>query len=194
MKKILFTLILTGLFAVSQVKAQDGLFSVQYSVGFGTGDVKDFISTTSWRGIAFEYRYMIQPSVSVGFETGYNLFYEEMPYATYTKGPQSLSGKQFRYLHTVPVLGTVDYNFLPDEQFNPFVGLGIGTLYSYNDVDMGMFTVEDDVWQFALRPEVGSFISTPYVDMIVAAKYMMGFKTGNSDAHNYITLNLGFVF
>ena len=194
MKKIFLAIVLTAFVAVAQLKAQDGLFSVQYSVGFGTGDVKDFISVPSWRGIAFEYRYMMRPNVSVGFETGYNLFYEELAYDTYTEGTESLSGKQYRYLHTVPVLGTVDYNFKPDANFNPFIGIGIGTLYSNKDVDMGMFTKESDVWQFALRPEVGTFISTDYVDMIFAAKYMMGFKTGNSDPRNYITLNLGFVF
>jgi outer membrane protein len=194
MKKIILALAIVGFFTVSQVKAQESIFALEYSVGFGTGDVKDFVSTVSWRGISMDYRYFVQPNVGVGFETGYNLFYEEKPYDTYTQGAQSLSGKQYRYLHMVPVLAAADYYFEPDGQFNPFIGLGIGTLYSYRDVDMGMFTMEDDAWQFAIRPEVGTTIYTPGIDFLVALKYNMAFKANDTEAQNYFSLNLGFVF
>jgi outer membrane protein len=194
MKKILFSFVLVAIMAIGQVKAQENFLSAQYSVGFGTGDVKDFVSTVSWRGIAFEYRGFLQPQIGVGFETGYNLFYEEKPYASYTEGTRTLSGKQYRYLHTVPILAAADYYFKPDQTFNPFIGLGLGTLYSYHDVDMGMFTMEDDAWQFALRPEVGTLISTMNVDLILALKYMAAFKAGDTDAQNYFTINVGFVF
>lgn len=194
MKKILLAIVLTGLFAVSQVKAQGSFFAVEYSVGFGVGDTKDFVSSVSWRGVAFEYRYFVQPAVGIGVETGYNLFYEEKPYDTYTQGTASISGKQFRYMHVVPVLATADYHFKPDTKADPFVGVGIGTLYANRDVDMGMFTMEDDAWQFALRPEVGVLINTYNVNLILAAKYMMGFKTDNFDATNYFTINVGLVF
>jgi len=194
MKKIFLALVLTGLFAVSQVNAQESIFTMEYSVGIGTGDTKDFVGTVSWRGISFEYRYFTQPNIGIGFETGYNLFYEEKPYATYTKGTQSISGYQYRYLHMVPILAAADYYFKPDAQANPFIGLGLGTLYANRDVDMGMYTMEDDAWQFALRPEIGTIIYTNSADIILAAKYMMGFKTSDMAANNYFTINLGIVF
>jgi hypothetical protein len=59
---------------------------------------------------------------------------------------------------------------------------------------MGMFTMEDDAWQFALRPEVGTLISTMNVDLILALKYMAAFKAGDTDAQNYFSINVGFVF
>jgi len=194
MKKIFFALLLTGFITATQVKAQESLFSIEYSMGFGMGDLKDFIGAASFRGISFEYRYMTQPAVGIGFETGYNLFYEEKSYATYTSGTQSLTGYQFRYLHAVPVLAAADYYFKPDEKFNPFVGLGLGTIYVYRDVDMGMFTLEDDDWQFALRPQVGTIISMQSFDLMLAGKYMMGFKTDDMEANNYFTLNIGLIF
>lgn len=194
MKKIFLAIALIGLFAVSQVKAQESFFAIEYSVGFGMGDTKDFVNTVSWRGMAFEYRYFVQPAVGVGFETGYNLFYEKKPYATYTQGTKSLSGTQFRYLHMVPILGTLNYHFKPDTSTDPYVGLGLGTLYANRDVDMGMYSLNQDAWQFALRPEIGVLISTYNADFIVAAKYMMGFKTSNMDANNYFTINLGIAF
>jgi len=194
MKKIFLAIILTAIIGVSQIKAQESLFALEYSVGFGTGDAKDFVGKASWRGIAFEYRYFVQPSIGIGFETGYNLFYEKQPYATYTKGTASVSGIQYRYMHVVPVLATLDYHLKPDTSTDPFIGLGIGTLYANRNIDMGMFSMQEDAWQFALRPEIGTTISTYNADFIVAAKYMMGFKTNDFDATNYFTINLGIVF
>jgi hypothetical protein len=194
MKKIFFVLLLTGVIATTQVNAQGNLFSIQYSVGFSTGDLKEFNSSASFRGMSLEYRYMMQPAIGVGFETGYNLFYDRMDYATYTQGTQSLSGIQYRYTHAVPVIAAFDYYLIPDTKYNPFVGLGFGTIYSSRDLDMGMFTMESDVWQFALRPQVGAIITTPAADLIIGAKYFSGFKAKDTDGQQYFTINVGLVF
>jgi outer membrane protein len=194
MKKIFFVLLFTGVIAATQLKAQENIYSIQYSIGFATGDLKEFNESASFRGMSFEYRYMMQPSIGVGLETGYNLFYDRMDYATYTQGTQSLSGIQYRYTHAVPVLAAFDYYLKPDTQVNPFVGLGVGTLYTNRDLDMGMFTMESDVWQFALRPQVGAMISTPAADLIVGAKYFSGFKAKDTEGQSYFTFNVGLVF
>jgi outer membrane protein len=194
MKKILFVFLLSGIITATHLKAQESLFSIQYSMGFATGDLKDFNSSASFRGMSFEYRYMMQPAMGVGFETGYNLFYDRMNYATYTSGTESISGIQYRYTHAVPVLAAFDYYIMPDTQFNPFAGLGIGTLYTNRDVDMGMFSIQNGTWQFALRPEVGVMIRTYSMDLIVAAKYFSGFKSDRREGQQYFTLNVGLVF
>jgi len=194
MKKIFFVVLLTGIITTTQVQAQDSFYSIQYSMGFATGNLKEFNEAASFRGVSFEYRYMVQPSIGVGLETGYNLFFDRLDYATYTQGTQSLSGIQYRYTHAVPVLAAFDYYLKPDTQFNPFVGLGVGTLYTYRDLDMGMFTLESDVWQFALRPQIGVLITTPSADLIVAAKYFSGFKANDTEGQQYFSLNIGLVF
>jgi hypothetical protein len=194
MKKIFFVVMLAGIITATHLKAQENLFSIQYSIGFATGDLKDFNNSASFRGMSFEYRYMMQPNMGVGLETGYNLFYDRLDYATYTQGTQSLSGIQYRYTHAVPVLAAFDYYLKPDTQFNPFVGLGLGTLYTSRDLDMGMFTMESDVWQFALRPQIGVLITTPSADLIVAAKYFSGFKANDTKGQQYFSLNIGLVF
>jgi hypothetical protein len=194
MKKIFLVFLLAAFITVSQAKAQESLYSVQYSVGFATGDLKEFNESVSFRGMSFEYRYMMQQSIGVGFETGYNLFYDRLDYATYTKGTISVSGIQYRYTHAVPVLATFDYFLKPDTQINPFVGLGVGTIYSNRDLDMGMYTQESDVWQFSLRPQVGAVITTSAADLIIGAKYFSGFKANDTDGQQYFTINVGLVF
>lgn len=194
MKKIFFALLVTGIISTTMVKAQESFYSIQYSVGFATGDLKDFNNSASFRGMGFEYRYMMQPAIGVGFETGYNLFYDRMDYATYTRGTQSLTGVQYRYTHAVPVLAAFDYYFIPDTKYNPFAGLGVGTLYSNREVNMGMFSIESDVWQFAIRPQVGVLISTQSFDFILAAKYFSGFKANDTEGQQYFSINIGLVF
>ena len=194
MKKIFFIILLTGVISATQVKGQESLFSIQYSMGFGVGDLKEFNESASFRGMSFDYRYMMDRSLGIGFETGYNLFYDKMNYATYTRGTESLSGVQFRYTHAVPVLAAFDYFIIPDTQFNPFVGLGIGTLYTNRDVDMGMYRWKRDVWQFAIRPQVGILIATPGVDFIVGAKYYSAFKANDVEGQSYFTINVGLAF
>jgi len=61
-------------------------------------------------------------------------------------------------------------------------------------MDMGMFTMQSDVWQFALRPEVGVLITTPRMDLILAAKYFSGFKANDTEGQQYFTINVGLVF
>jgi hypothetical protein len=193
MKKIFFVLLLTGVIATTQVKAQENLYSIQYSIGFAAGDLKEFNEAASFRGMSFEYRYMMKPNMGVGLETGYNLFYDRLDYATYTQGTESLSGIQYRYTHVVPVLAAFDYYLKPDTKVNPFVGLGIGTLYTFRDLDMGMFTMKSDVWQFALRPQVGAIISTPAADVILGAKYFNGFKANDTEGQSYFTIKACFL-
>lgn len=195
MKKIFFVLLVTCIIGITQLNAQENFFSMQYSVGFGTGDMGEFIEKTSWRGISFEFRNFVSPNVGLGIESGMNTFYENKDYATYTDGTISLSGIQYRYINTIPILAAADYYFQPGQKVNPFLGLGIGTIYNRRDLDMGLYTVEEEAWQFALRPELGVLVNVSEgLDLMLAAKYYAGFKSGDMEAQNYFTINFGFNF
>jgi outer membrane protein len=191
MKTILTILLIGSSFCLSA----QSFWSVQYSVGFGSGDVKDFIEPTSFRGTTLEYRQFISDNVALGFEIGWNVFYERKSYDSYTLDNQTLSGVQYRYLNMVPINLAAGYYFKPGETINPFVGLGIGTLFSRRNVDMNLYTIETDTWHFQLRPEVGIlFNARPGLDFILAGKYYAGFKTEETESENYFGLNFGVVF
>lgn len=195
MKKIYFTFLVITCLATFSVSAQDQLFSLQYSVGFGMGNTNDFVSKTSFRGLSFEYRKFLNPKSALGFEIGYNFFYEEKGYDTYVNDNQSLSGKQFRYLHALPILAAYDYYFKPDAKVNPFAGVGVGCVVLDQRVDMGIYTFSDDAVQFAFRPEAGVLIeANPNLDLIIAAKYFIGTEANDMKGQSYLTLNLGFMF
>lgn len=195
MKKVYVIIMLILVSASYQVKAQENLISFQYSMGFTNGDFHDYISKPSFRGFAFDYRRMVKENIGVGFESGWNAFYEEKPYDTFTEGTVSLSGKQFRYGFTCPILASADYYLKPGELINPFIGIGIGTMFSRTDVDMGLYTFGDDVWHFALKPEIGVIIAPSYdIGIIIAGKYFNAFESGSSGSRNYFGLNVGIVW
>lgn len=93
------------------------------------------------------------------------------------------------------MLFAADYYLKPGEQINPFAGLGVGTMYSLRNTDMGQYTFEQDAWNFALRPEIGVLIETsPNMSLSVTGKYYYGFEAGDLPSQSYFALNLGFVF
>jgi hypothetical protein len=193
MKKILFIIILA--FSASTAFAQTNLTAIQYSMGFGTGDLGDYIGQPSFRGFNIDYRRMVQPNVGVGIDLGWNVFYDERPDDTYELGNLTYSGKQYRYNNQFPILIAADYYFQPGEQVNPFVGFGTGIMFSNRETDMGVYAFERDAVNFTIRPEVGIlYEASPTVSFKVSSKYYYGFEAGDLPSQGYFTLNLGFVF
>lgn len=195
MKKILsIFVILLVTFGASNAQST---FNISYSMGFASGDLADFVSQASFRGASIEFRKMVQPNIGVGLTFGWNVFYEELARESYTVGNSTLTGKQYRYSNHFPMLLGGNYYLSPGEKFNPFVGLGIGTIYTRRNTDMNLYTVEQEAWNFALAPEVGFLYSiTDGAAMQVSGKFNQGFKAGNEldDAQSYFTLNVGFTF
>jgi len=191
MKKILIILITLS---ASTAFAQNNLTAVQYSLGFGTGDLGNYIGNTSPRGFSIDYRRLIQPEVGVGFELGWNVFYDARPDDIYTLGNLSYSGKQFRYNNQYPLLLAADYYFQPGEKINPFAGFGMGIMYSRRETDMGVYAFTRDAVNFTIRPEIGILYEmNPNLAFKVSSKYYYGFEAGDLPAQGYFTLNFGLV-
>lgn len=191
MKKItVIILVLLSTHAFAQ-----SITTVQYSIGIGTGDLGDYISNPSFRGLSLEYRKLIQPNIGIGVEVGWNTFYEGQSGETYQRGKFTYSGNQYRYNNQFPMLFAADYYFSPEGNINPFVGLGMGVMYSLRNTDMSLYSFEEDAWNFTLRPEAGVLIKAREdVHFIISVKYFNGFEAGDLPAQSYLTFNLGFAF
>lgn len=193
MKKIL-SLALFSVFALSAF-SQMNLASFQYSMGFGTGNMHDYISQASFRGFTFDYRKGVKPNVGVGLELGWNVFYQEMPKASYDYKNITYTGKQWRYSNHFPMLAAVDYYAVSEGNLIPYLGLGMGTMYTLQNTDMSIYTFEKTAWHFVLRPEIGLLLKAgPGVGFNIVSKYYYGFKAGDLPAQGYVTINVGFVF
>jgi len=193
MKKTYIFILAIMIASVSGIKAQTELTSFQYSMGFTQGDFKDFIEKASYRGVSFDYRKLLNDgSVGIGVDISWNVFDEKKDYASYTDGTKTLSGVQFRYTGALPMLATLDYYFKPGEDLNPFIGLGVGTVYTHNDVDMGLYYSQKDAWHFAVKPEAGFIFKASHdMGVILVAKYFNALSTDDVAARNYLTVNVG---
>ena len=189
---IIFALVLTAGQAFSQ-----STFTAQYAINFPLGNTADYIGATSFRGISLDYRYNIRTNVVIGIGTGWYTFYAHKDYGTYNNddGSLAVSGVQYRYINSAPILFVGDYYFSPDEKISPFVGLGIGTTYNEVRTQMSQYYVNTDTWQFSLAPEVGVKVAgTTGVSGFLSARYNSNFKTSELDAQSYLTLNVGVMF
>ncbi len=196
MKRIITIAIFCALLSMTSVFSQsDNYLSFQYDMSFGTGDLGDYISAPSFRGASAQYRYAVTDNVLVGIDAAWNVFYEKKDYDTYTSGTQTLSGIQYRYQNQVPLLVSADYLFMPDKNFQPYIGLGIGTMYSERTLDMGIWRWEENPWHFAMKPEVGLMYKFAFASAFkLSAKYYTGFKAGDLETQSYITVSAGFAF
>ena len=196
MKKIYFSICALMFCAATMVHGQNSNTSVTYAFGFPMGDLGEFIESVSYRGVTIDFRSMAKENLGIGVSLGWNVFYEEKEYDTYTAGNASLSGKQFRYSNHVPMLVSADYYFKPLEKINPFIGLGTGVVYTRRNTDMNLYTIEQEAWNFTLQPEVGIQIQNDFSSgFTIMAKYYNGFAAGDlPEGQSYLTLNIGMVF
>ena len=195
MKKLIliFSIVCLG---VTFANAQGSLTALEYSIGFGSGDMGTNIASPSFRGFTFQWQKLITDQTGVGLELGWNVFYEAKANDTYTSGNTSISGKQYRYQNELPILVTYNYYLKPGEKLNPFFGIGAGTMYSKRNTNMSTYTLESTAWQFAFRPEVGFLYEfSSETSAYVSVKYYNGLTAGDFNAaQSYFSLNLGFAF
>ncbi len=196
MKKIIVLMMFCCLLFVTKGYGQQQAYmSVKYAVSFASGDMGDFISAASWRGTVVEYRAPAKGNLMVGVDVGWNVFYEKKNKDTYTVGNETLTGVQYRYQNEVPILVSADYLFSSDQPLKPYVGLGIGTMYSERATDMNLYRLSESTWHFAVKGELGLLYEVSYSSSIkFAAKYYNGFKTSKLDNQGYFSLSLGMAF
>lgn len=194
MKKIFITALLIGMISTIS-NAQQSLFSLNYAVSIPTGNTNDFIDQVSGRGFNAEYQKFINRNFAVGGELGYTTFYKRELNKVYNEGSAALSGIQYRYQYSYPILLTGAYYPTVEGIVKPFGGLGIGTYAQQRKIDMGIFTSNKTYWQFALRPELGILIEpAPNTAFKLSAKYNQSFAGNGLEGQSNLSFNLGLVF
>ena len=171
-------------------------FILTYPIGFPMGDHHDYISKTSWRGINMEFLHHAKPGVAVGLETGWNVFYEKTDRQPYKNGTTTITGVTFRYTNAVPILVESKWYPISDKKMtNPYVGVGVGTLFVSRSTDFGLYRITNEAWQFCVRPEAGVLFSIePGMKALLGVKYYGAFNTDDLDAQSFLSINVGFVF
>lgn len=145
-----------------------------YQLGFATGDTKDFIEDMSWRGFGLDFRYTVQKEVSVGFVTGWNIFYQQVDETTQFTGenPGAITALSNRYTNFVPVMLNAHYYMGEKGKYRPYIGLAAGGYYVNQELQVGVATFINDSWEWGIAPELGIIIPVQRdLGIILAGKY-----------------------
>jgi len=196
MKKIIISLSVV-LFAATSSFGQNNSFLWTYDMGMPLGNTSDYMSTYSWRGMGMEWRTEYNLNITYGFSTAWSTFYEsEQDVSIETDEGITLSGNQYRYINTIPLLLTGQYRFQPGDIIDPWIGLGVGTHWFKSRTEMGLWAAEIDSWNFAIDPEIGMIYDTRGdTDIIIALRYNYLFSNKKYDlAQSYLSIKVGFAF
>ena len=189
-------IILITLTAVFTLKGScQNVFTMSYPISFPMGDLKKYSSATSFRGFNMEFLHEAKPNMSAGVELGWNVFYERVDNKDYKSGNATLSGVQFRYTNSVPILVITKYSPKSGKTADPYVGFGIGTLFSSRSTDFGLYRLTTEDWQFCLRPEAGVLLHVQHgTSIMIGAKYYAAFNSADLDGQSFLSANIGFLF
>ena len=176
--------------AKAEAQYQDWWWGFSYQTALSAGDTKDFIDQFSWRNIGLEGRTMVNPNASVGVSFGLNVFHDEVD-GTISLGGADISGYQSRYINAIPMLANAHYYLGKPRGPRPFFGVGIGTYWIENKIELGTTAITVDNWHFGLAPEAGFIFPTQGImEGFVSAKYNMAFEAGGIE-HQYWAFSIG---
>lgn len=201
MKRLLQNLLALALLLTCgsySLNAQDDSYIIlNYSPAIPMGNVADFSGDFSWRGFELDTRFFINENVSMGIQSGWNVFREESDGVVTQsfendEGVLTLSGKRFRFTNCIPILATAHYHLGEEGDVRPYIGLGVGAYYIEKRVEMGLYEVNTSKTHFGLSPSLGIVIPG-YSDGVVhlGVQYHSAFASGDYDGVNSLAFNIG---
>jgi outer membrane protein W len=202
MKKIInkIALIVLVFLSTSAFSQGGGYWNFQWSMGFPTGDTKDFVSKASLRGFAVEGRGFVTDQLLIGGRVAWNVFYDNLGNVTQQVNETTVvNGYSQKYLNAMPLMLTGHYEFnQTGSSVLPYIGVGLGTYYMQSRDFVGIYYVQENDWHFGFYPEVGVVIplggSTSNTGLNAAVQYNMAAKTKNAAAQSWIGLNIGITY
>ncbi len=198
MKKIKY-IIVAALIAFSfnnKVSSQETSYiNMTYDMSMPFGNTADYISKTSFRGYTFELGWYAAEALTIGLRFSWHTFSEDMPYDTYYDGTISLTGKQYRYINSMPLTTGIKWIMNKNGHFRPFLGAGLGAYMQNIRTDMGVYTAEIKQWHFGFYPEAGFLYEFSYgTGLLLNARYDNTLEAGGNNGHSYLTVSVGFHF
>jgi hypothetical protein len=153
-----------ALLAATAARAQDytsyrpirTLYVLNWEPSWTVGSFSDdYIDEWSWRGISFEGRTMVREGISVGLGFNFNRF-EQTQSDVVRQLPSggTISGPVFRYADDLGIKALI-HGYLARGPLLPYVGVGIGGVWTYAYSQAADLGDSDDSFSFIVSPEVG---------------------------------------
>jgi opacity protein-like surface antigen len=195
--------IIIAVFISSASFAQRSFWSFNYQMSFSSGEQSDFIADPSFRGWGVDGRGFITQDVSVGGSFSWEVFnqiYRDLPPQPVATGQDNvaglISGVQYRYLNTLPILANAHYYLGSDGEMRPYFGIGIGTSYIEQKTEIGLVSITENGWGFAVQPEIGLMIPFGLTGFgaNLSGRFRYTTKTSETIPISFFTLAVGIGF
>lgn len=175
--------------------------TLSYTTAQPAGDLSDFADNFSWLGFTVEGDWFLRPNISAGFISGWQEIYKEQGGDSFTFSNGTVSGRTYRHIGSLPILARARYwTGTPGDRAHAFAGLGLGTYWMKQTVDLGIYTADENHWHFGVAPEVGVLVKTGYdIGWTLNARYNYPVSTGDylagkSASWSYWGFGIGFSY
>lgn len=184
---------------VAQAQQGEVRMTASLAAGMPTGDLKDLVDKTSFRGADVSVLYGLSEQISLGLNVGFQDFYQKFPRALYKLDDGSdISAVLTNSIQTIPFLATVKYDFATGGAIKPYLSAGAGGAAVISRQYVGEHPNSNDKISFAARPGAGVYI--PFrkggeVGVNLGVNYTyIPFKQGDVSNLSYagVTLGIGF--
>lgn len=174
------------------VRADNNAFGIAWGISVPTGDTNDFVSKISFRGASAEWRNFYMRDAAYGLNVGWNVFNETDDSTVYFENA-AVTGKRWNYVNAVPCYGSWFKYFSDDRRSSRFfAGLNAGGAWIERRTDVGLVSIKEDNWHFAVAPEVGWQLPWDSFLGYVSARYHYAFKAGDVEAQQWLEFKIGF--
>lgn len=151
--------------ATLQSVAQDMILSLNYNFGWTSGDLHEFIDDRAYRGGGLNFTSFVEGSdrVGIGLSIDWQGYYQKIERSTFAYYPDNqsqsntdMNAVQYRYLYTTPIVISLDYYFIKNDDLLTYIGLNAGVQYTEQELNIGLYSNRiNTAWDLAFGPEAG---------------------------------------
>ena len=154
MRSVMRLLLVLALLASSAALAQSNV-RLSYEFAVPQGATKDYIDRFSTRGAHLDVSLELTYAFHLELSAGLNSFNAVKSGVITTTDGQDVSGKQFRYLNVIPVMGGFAFHIPLGHGSRFWAGVNGGAAYFERVIDLGLneYTLSD--WQWGVQPHFG---------------------------------------
>jgi outer membrane protein W len=103
-----------------------------------------------------------------------------------------ISGDQFRYVNSWPMLANATYFFGNQGGLRPFLGANVGAYVMQHRMDVGLYTIEETNVHFGFGPEAGVAIPVrPDLAAVLNTRLNYALAAGSVEDQSYLSFGIG---
>jgi hypothetical protein len=185
-----------ALFLPTAARAQSHL-RLSYEMAVPRGETSDFVDRFSSRGGHLDGSVELAPAFHLELSVGWNTFNAVKQGVLTTAEGLAVSGKQFRYLNALPVMGGFAFHVPLGGGSRVWAGVNGGGAVIEQVVDIGLGEYSHTGWQWGVMPQVGIAIGLDKKSgtaLFIDGRWEYFWKTAGSPAQQWFAFGVGLLF